>query len=239
MPSPLVPPEASGRLAAFVAELPIERGPIVTFVAEMARAQPPGARVLDAGGGDAPYREMFAHVHYVTADWPQSVHEGAARSDIVASLDDLPVTDGSFDSVLSTQVLEHVPDPGKVLSELFRVLCPGGRLWLTAPLVWPLHEEPFDFYRYTSFGLRTLLVEAGFADVEVEPRNGYFGTMAELMRAQRWMAAGVEGDRSQQRRRRRLGRRMERLASQIAGLDALDTHRTFPLGYTASARRPG
>jgi ubiquinone/menaquinone biosynthesis C-methylase UbiE len=71
------------------------------------------------------------------------------------------------DAVLSTQVLEHVADPLSVLAEFFRVLKPDGRLWLTAPFVWYLHEEPYDYYRFTSHGLRFLLERAGFIEIEV------------------------------------------------------------------------
>ena len=66
----------SARLRAFVARAPLERELILTVVREAAAAAP-GARVLDAGAGDAPYRELFAHADYKTTDWTESVHEGA------------------------------------------------------------------------------------------------------------------------------------------------------------------
>src|SRR5437660_387104 len=90
--------------------------------ARPARAGAPGTSVLDVGAGDAPYREMFKHVRYVTTDWAQSEHPGARAADVVAPADALPLQDGAFGVVLCTQVLEHVPEPSAVLAECFRVL---------------------------------------------------------------------------------------------------------------------
>jgi SAM-dependent methyltransferase len=105
--------------------------------------------------------------------------------DFVAPLDDLPMADGCYDAVLCTQVLEHVPNPGDCLLELLRVLKPGGRLFLTVPMAHPEHQVPYDYYRYTSYGLRYLLDQAGFdAPVQLEPMGGIFTRWAyELPRA--------------------------------------------------------
>src|SRR5688572_22268995 len=106
--------EVSPELARFVAGIPIERGPILEFMREAAAEVPPGARVLDVGAGDSPYRELFAHARYESNDWEHSVHPGARRVDHIGPADDLPVPDEAFDAVLFTQVLEHVPDPPAV-----------------------------------------------------------------------------------------------------------------------------
>ncbi len=179
----MTPPESpiSPDLDAFVAES-LDRRPIFEFVSEASRSLAAGARVLDAGSGEAPYRALFDHCEYVTGDWEQSIHEGGRAADVVAPLDELPLEDESFDAVLCTQVLEHLADPVRVLGELRRVLVSGGAIWITAPLVWELHEEPHDYYRYTSHGLRELLERAGFAEIEVRPLTGYFTTIAQLLR---------------------------------------------------------
>jgi SAM-dependent methyltransferase len=169
-------------LRPFIAESPIQRAPIAAAVAAAAAALPPGARVLDAGAGEAPYRPLFAHCDYVTQDWPGTVHEGARAADVIADLHELPVDDGSFDAVVCTEVLEHVAEPARVLDELARVLRPGGSVLITVPFVGGLHEEPHDHYRYTSHGLRGLLGRAGFTDVEVEPLTGYWGTLSHVLR---------------------------------------------------------
>jgi SAM-dependent methyltransferase len=225
----------SSRLRAFVEELPYERAPILAFVTHAAAALPSGSRVLDAGAGDAPYRELFSHCEYVTADWPESVHAGGKAADLLASLDDLPVAEAAFDAVISTQVLEHVRAPSVVLNELHRVLRVEGTLWLTAPLVWPLHEEPHDFFRYTEYGLRHLLEEAGFEEVDIRARNGCLATLAQLSAMCGHMIGASDDDRTVERRR--LVQDLARLSEQLGRLDHLDSARVLPLGYTVRAKR--
>lgn len=228
--------EASPSLASFVGEAPIERRAILAFLRGAAAELPAGVRVLDAGAGEAPYRELFAHTDYVTSDWANSPHPNARGADIVAPLDALPVDDSSFAGIVSTQVLEHVADPRAVLAELFRVLAPGGGLWLTVPFVGELHEEPFDFYRYTPYALRELLGGAGFRDVRVEPLGGYFSTLAQLSRnCGLAIGAGREGTDLTQRAVAAAGRAAARL---LPHLDRLDHRRALPLGWTCVARRP-
>lgn len=193
--------------------------------------------MLDAGAGEAPYRQLFAHCHYMTADWPQSVHEGIQAVDISASLEHLPVSNGSFDAVLCTQVLEHVGEPLAILRELHRVLRPAGELWLTVPLVWPLHEEPYDFFRYTRHGRRHLLVQAGFSPLEVEARNGAFTTLAQILATVEQFVGAGNDDLTEQRRE--IFADLRRLAPQLAALDHLDHRRIFPLGYSVRATASG
>lgn len=223
----------SDRLRAFVAQAPLERELILAVVREAAAAAPAGARILDAGAGDAPYRELFAHADYKTTDWTESVHEGARRADIVASLDALPVPDASFDVVLCTQVLEHVPEPAAVLAELRRVLRPGGALWLTVPFVGELHEEPHDHFRYTSHGLRGLCERAGFGEVRTWPLGGYFTAMAQLAR-NGGLAIGAGTGRDE------LGLRvvaaaLRAVARVLPAADRLDRRRALPLGFACHA----
>jgi SAM-dependent methyltransferase len=223
-------------LREFVAEMPWERESIVEWVGLAAATVPPGARVLDVGAGDAPYRELFGHVEYVTSDWEQSPHEGAAGVDVVAAADSLPVPDGDFDAVLLLQVLEHVPEPGRVIAELHRVLRPGGRLVLTAPLVWELHELPHDYYRYTGPGLEHLLRAAGFEEIVVEPRNDAFTTLAQLMTNVSWTLGRAPDGLDE--RREQAGEMLRELAAELAELAPLDTRRILPLGFRAKAVRP-
>jgi SAM-dependent methyltransferase len=123
-----------------------------------------------------------------------------------------------------------------VLSELFRVLRPGGRLYLTVPLVGELHEEPYDFYRYTPYGLRHLLGKAGFAVDTVEPRNGYFTTMASLARASSWAIGDADDGRAAEREAAQ--RVLLQFAALADSLDELDVRRVLPLGYECVATRP-
>jgi ubiquinone/menaquinone biosynthesis C-methylase UbiE len=226
----------SERLRRFVAEMPWERESIFSFVRRAAGELPPGARVLDVGAGDAPYRELFAHADYRTVDWEESLHPDATHADVVASADAIPLPDGAADAIVCTQVLEHVPEPVVVLRELHRLLVPGGRLYLTAPLAWELHELPHDYYRYTENGLAHLLSAAGFADVRVDPRNDCFTTVAQLMR-NLGATMGRAPDGLDERRAEAAAMLVE-LADRIAVLAPLDARRILPLGYQATARKP-
>jgi len=233
---PVMSAERPGQetLVQFVAESPLARTGISAFVQRLARTLPAGARVLDAGAGEAPYRVLFEHCRYARSDWEQSEHAAAHESDVLAPLHRMPLEDGSFDVVLNTQVLEHVDDPSAVLREFRRLLVPGGELWLTAPFVWELHEEPHDYFRYTSHGLRALVEGAGFTAVEIEPIGGYFTTVAQLL-SHCGSSTGLD-------RRGLAGRAvtavMARTARPLARLDRLDRRHALPLAYACRARRP-
>ncbi len=84
--------------------------------------------------------------------------------------------------MLLTEVLERVAEPARVLSELARILRPGGGLLLTVPFVFELHEEPWDHSRFTNHGLRHLLEATGFAVGTIEPLTGWFSTLAQILR---------------------------------------------------------
>jgi SAM-dependent methyltransferase len=159
---------------------------VTRFVRDAAAALPPGSTVLDAGAGECVYKPFFAHCEYQSVDLAVGEERwNYAHLDYVAPLDALPMADGTYDAVLCTQVLEHVPNPGDCLRELQRVLKTGGRLFLTVPMAHPEHQAPHDYYRYTSFGLRYLLDHAGFATFErLDPMGGMFTRWAyELPRA--------------------------------------------------------
>lgn len=223
----------SERLLDFVAEAPWERGPILEFMRHAAARTPSAARVLDVGAGDAPYAELFAHAEYVGLDWEHSVHDGARSAAIQSSADALPVDDASVDAVLLTQVLEHVRRPAGVLSEIARVLRPGGSLYATVPLVWELHEEPHDYWRFTVHGLRALLEDAGLEEVSIEPRSDSLSALAQLMTNVAWSLADHTADpRTQQ-----TAAALRELALEVAELAPLDAHPVLPLGYTVEARR--
>lgn len=158
---------------------------VTRFIEEVSASVVPGARVLDAGAGECAYKPWFAHCRYLGVDL--SVGDGVwnyTNLDAFAALDALPFADESFDAVVSTQVLEHLEYPERCVTEMARVLKPGGRLLLTAPMAHFEHQVPHDFYRYTSFGLRSLVRRAGLSEPEIKPFGGMFTRWAyELPRA--------------------------------------------------------
>jgi SAM-dependent methyltransferase len=139
------------------------------------RAHYAGSRLLDVGCGQQPYRDLFPNVRrYIGLDTP-----GNGSAEVYGDALTLPFRGGVFDTVLCNQVLEHVPEPRVLLSEIVRVLKPAGILLLTAPQTWGLHREPDDFYRYTKYGLRYLAEAAGLRVVDITPTCGLWATVAQ------------------------------------------------------------
>jgi SAM-dependent methyltransferase len=127
-------------------------------------------RLLDVGCGNKPYYEMFADQiqAYIGLD-PDHHH---SCPDVVADVSRLPFPDASFDTVLTTQVIEHVPQPERMMAEISRVLAPGGCMILTAPQYWRLHEIPHDYYRFTKYGLQYLIETSGLTPVFIKEEGG-------------------------------------------------------------------
>lgn len=148
---------------------------MVRLLAETARQLPASSRVLDAGAGEGRFSEFFAHTNYVGVDLAVGDSTWNYRGlDAINSLDQLCFADNSFDVVVFTQVMEHLPEPSAVLAELQRVLRPGGLLILVAPQSWHAHQIPHDFYRYTAYGIRYLLQKNGLVAEKIQPLGGYF-----------------------------------------------------------------
>jgi len=158
---------------------------ITNFVRRVSASLAAGTSVLDAGAGECSYKRFFSHCQYTAVDLAVGDDSwNYSNLDCIAPLDELPFGDNSYDAVVCTQVLEHLERPLDCLAELFRVLKPGGRLYLTAPMAHFEHQVPYDFFRYTSFGLDALLKRAAFKDSQITPFGGVFARWAyELPRA--------------------------------------------------------
>lgn len=133
--------------------------------------------VYDLGCGIRPYEPDILSVaeRYVGVDWSNTHH--ALCADVIADLNErLPVDDGVADTVVSFQVLEHLREPRTMLSEAFRILKPGGRVVVSVPFQWHVHEAPHDYFRYTRYGLDYLLRDAGFVNVSIEEVCGFWVT---------------------------------------------------------------
>ena len=204
-----------------------------------------GSMLLDAGAGDSPYKDLFPHARYIATDFCK-VSKAYGQQDAISDLSSLAFKDESFDVVLNTQVLEHVQQPEVVLSELFRVLKPNGALYVSVPQGDPEHEIPYDYYRFTSFGMRYLLEKVRFEVISVEPRGGYFWYIGNRLRHLPTFFFPAAKTRVQ--RILRYPRYPVKLACQIIFeimipllcfyLDKLDQTKAFTQGYLCYSRKP-
>lgn len=119
--------------------------------------------ILDIGAADRWIEpHLSPNADYVALDYPSTGRDlYGARPDVFADAARLPFSDEHFDGVICLEVLEHVPDPSLVTKEIARVLKSGGRAWISMPFLYPLHDAPFDFQRFTEFGLRRAFERAG------------------------------------------------------------------------------
>ncbi len=219
---------------------------VETFVRKQAQLLQSGSRILDAGAGECVYKKYFSHCQYVAvdaavgdADWDYS------HLDFVAPLDKLPFEAKEFDAILCTEVIEHLDDPLRCLSEMSRVLKDGGVLMVTVPFFHHEHQTPYDFFRYTSYGLKVLLERAGFASgkIKVQPFGGVFLRWSYELTSLFEIFPGI-----------RLGRRMKSpqdlllmplrglilllirsLQLVLLGLDKFDKRRIAPFGWSVEA----
>ena len=224
------------------------------WIADEAKRIPAGQRVLDLGAGPCTHRPLWTHCEYKTQDFCQ--YEGSSvgpladkgqwaygHIDYVCDATSIPVANGAFDLVLCTEVMEHVPEPIKLVNEIARILRPGGKLLLSAPLGSGLHQEPFHFYGgFTPHWYYRFLSEAGFEQIVVTPNGGFFRHYGqESQRFSAWIDP----------------RRVPGVAKLLLSplwfltvpwfrllfpflchyLDRLDAHRGFTVGYHVSAVR--
>lgn len=160
-------------------------------------------RLLDVGCGDKPYEPIFRPyvTEYIGVEHqdtfaltsaaepglstgkPSSGEQGRAKNgpDVFYSGDRLPFPDGSFQTVLSVQVLEHTPRPAELVREMARVLADDGLLILMAPFQFRLHEQPHDYFRYSPHGLRELCARAGLEITHVEQQGSLWSLMGHKL----------------------------------------------------------
>lgn len=137
--------------------------------------------VLDIGCATKPYGDAVADVGtgHIGVDYPGTLHDTRAI-DVYAVADRLPFAAESVDTVLCTEVLEHLETPAEAVREAFETLRGGGVAIFTCPFIWHIHEEPRDFFRYSPYGLRWLFENAGFEVVSLRPLNRFWTTFGQL-----------------------------------------------------------
>lgn len=189
-------------------------------------------RLLDAGAGRMAYRPLLEQCAHTYESLDVAAHEGV---DHVADLQHTGLPDCTYDSVFCTQVIHHLPEPAQALSEIARLLKPGGHAVITVPhLVW-LHNEPHDYYRFTVHGLRHLLKQAALSEIRIVPVGGLICflayapstfALALLQPVRPLFTLGLLANR--------LFIRLALLLDSLLGVKSL-----YPANYLAIARKPG
>lgn len=135
--------------------------------------------VLDIGCGNKPYEPLFQNIgKYIGCDIAQS---SGNKVDVLCDVTSIPLEDGQFDTVFTTQVMEHVAEHSRMLSEAYRLLKPGGTIILSAPMCWQHHEVPYDFFRFTKYGMIHLFEKAGFRIVKIKSNGGKWALAGQMM----------------------------------------------------------
>ena len=139
-----------------------------------------GEKILDIGCGNKPYQEMFQGItkEYVGCDVVQSDQK---KVDVICEATKIPLPDSSFDTVFSTQVIEHVEDHQALVKEAFRLLKPGGHFIVSGPMYWHLHEEPYDYFRFTKHGFRYILEKNRFIVMDVLSNGGKWALLGQVI----------------------------------------------------------
>lgn len=193
-------------------------------------------RLVDLGCGSVPLYEAYSGlVTSVTCvDWAEN-KSGARHLDVQHDLTEpLPFADASYDTVVLSDVLEHVPRPQALLAEIRRILTDGGKLLLNVPFLYWLHAQPHDYYRYTEHALTFLIHEAGLNLVVLEPLGGALEVLADVT-AKHIAQLPLIGTG--------LAAALQRIAFAVTSPDpvrhALSASRQrFPLGYFLVALKP-
>lgn len=135
-------------------------------------------KLVDLGCGEAPYKEYFLQYaeNYIGVDWTNTLHN--SKADIVSDLNKkIELEDEFADTIVSLSVMEHLCEPQVFLNESYRILKTDGVMILQVPWMWWIHEAPYDYFRYTPYGLKYIFEKAGFKDVFVQPTTGFFTTI--------------------------------------------------------------
>lgn len=215
---------------------------------------PAGMRLIDVGAGTQPYRDACSHLSYVAQDFAGYDGKGDGvglqterflygQLDYICDITAIPVGGGTFDAVLCTEVLEHVPSPESALREMSRVLKPGGRLIATVPFVSFTHFAPYHYATgFNRYFFEHHLPKLGLESVDVSLSGGFFDLLAqELLRlddvARRY--ARVSGLRLIERWARRcLIRSLQRYRERDLGSSELASFNVFVTARKAAEGRP-
>ncbi len=207
-----------------------DRHLLKNFVSKHAKAF--NGAILDAGGGPIRYKHLFDHCQsFTTLDIDEKT-----KPDIVASVEDIPLKDSSYDGVICSQVLGDVWNIQQAISEMVRIVKPGGLILITESLFNEQHDEPHDYWRLTKFTWKKLLEEHCKIEV-LEERGGYF-----QQKAQQCIRYHIE--KYNLYSRPLLGRVAHVIATTLGWyaavrdqIDKSEVNKKFPIGHCILARK--
>jgi SAM-dependent methyltransferase len=194
--------------------------------------------VLDIGCGYMPYKSLLLAppsraTRYIGLDLTASLYR--SKPDLTWDGRNIPLPEAAVDCAVATEVLEHCSAPDVVLREILRVLKPGGRLFLTVPFLWPLHDVPYDEYRYTPFALERHLASAGFVGIRLQALGGWDASLAQMI------GLWVRGRPMSRSRRRALSRLAVPVVRWLLRWDRLPesfTENVMITGLSGTAEKP-
>jgi SAM-dependent methyltransferase len=169
-------------------------------------------KILDAGAGEQPYKQFCSHLRYTSQDFAQYDGKGDGvglqnenkwnidKIDIVSDIKQIPVENESFDAILCTEVLEHVPDPVAAVTELSRVLKSQGVLLVTVPFISGSHQTPYHFCTgFSRYFFEYHLPNLGFDKIEIEYNGNYFEFLAQELRRSNEIATRYSHDKTRRK----------------------------------------
>jgi SAM-dependent methyltransferase len=160
-------PEQLGAASRLVAD-------IIARFYESALEQHAKGRLLDLGCGSVPLYAAYQRfvTENVCVDWSHTPHSNVHLDYEIDLTQPLPFRDGEFDTILMSDVLEHIPVPERLWTEIARLLAGNGKVLMNVPFYYWLHEAPHDYYRYTEFALRRFVAVCGLRLIRLEPIGG-------------------------------------------------------------------
>ncbi|TBO42182.1 class I SAM-dependent methyltransferase [Pedobacter kyonggii] len=137
-------------------------------------------KLLDIGCGNKPYQDKLKDKinDYIGVDVIQSSEN---KVDFLCPANNIPLESNQFETIISTQTIEHVEDHQGLINEAYRLLKSNGIFIISGPMYWPLHEEPYDFFRFTKHGFRYLLEKSGFEIVEIKSNGGKWSVAGQAL----------------------------------------------------------
>lgn len=189
-------------------------------------------RVLDLGGTKLNKRGQFNIYDHTDRVTVVNI-DSSKGTDIVCDASSVPFGDGAFDVVICAELLEHVPCPEKILSEVHRMLNKGGKAYITVPFLFPIHADPYDYARYTATGLRKMIEDSGLTVETIAPHGEFYGVLFDMVRM--WLHKKVQRRIIRHGLYRGLQLLMKWAARKEADGDAFT--RAFTSGYGVIARQ--